>query len=66
MQGMGTFGVPQLIIVVFLVAIWLPPIAIIVRRAGFSGLWVILAIVPIVNLVALWVFAFVRWPALAR
>ncbi len=34
-----------------------------VRKAGFSGWWVVLAVVPIVGLVLLWTFAFIRWPA---
>jgi hypothetical protein len=34
-----------------------------VRKAGFSGWWVVLSIVPIVGLVLLWVFAFAQWPA---
>jgi hypothetical protein len=36
----------------------------VVRRAGFSPWWVLLALVPLVNLVVLWVFAYSRWPAL--
>ncbi|WP_431824629.1 hypothetical protein [Burkholderia sp. F1] len=35
----------------------------IVRRTGHSGWWVLTMIVPILNFVMLWVFAFVRWPA---
>lgn len=38
----------------------------IIRRAGYSGWWCVLVFVPIVNLVALWVFAFVRWPAIPK
>lgn len=34
-----------------------------VRKAGFSGWWVVLSVVPIVGLVLLWIFAFIRWPA---
>jgi hypothetical protein len=34
----------------------------IVRKAGFSGAWALLAFVPLVNVIALWVFAFSRWP----
>ena len=33
------------------------------RKAGRSGWWTLLLIVPLVNIVMLWVFAFVRWPA---
>jgi uncharacterized membrane protein YhaH (DUF805 family) len=36
----------------------------IVRRAGFSGWWVLITLVPVVNLLAFWYFAFGEWPAL--
>jgi hypothetical protein len=32
-------------------------------RAGRSPLWVLLLLVPWVNLAAIWVFAYIRWPA---
>jgi hypothetical protein len=32
------------------------------HRAGRSRWWTILAFVPLVNLIGLWVFAFTRWP----
>ena len=38
------------------------PVARILRRLGFSGWWAILWIVPLVNLIALWVFAYRPWP----
>ncbi|EJL28503.1 hypothetical protein PMI01_03515 [Caulobacter sp. AP07] len=38
------------------------PAARILRRAGFSPWWSFLVLVPYLNVVALWVFAFVRWP----
>lgn len=34
----------------------------IVRKAGFEGAWALLAFIPVVNIVALWIFAFMRWP----
>ena len=42
------------------------PIAVILKKAGYSQWLVILAFIPLVNLVALWVFAFANWPALQR
>lgn len=42
------------------------PIIRILTKAGHSGWWVLLILVPLVNLIALWVFAFTRWPALRR
>ncbi len=37
-------------------------IAKILDRMGFNRLWALLLFVPIVNAIALWVLAFVRWP----
>lgn len=32
-------------------------------KAGFSPWWALLALVPVGNIIALWVFAFIEWPA---
>lgn len=40
------------------------PIAQILRRAGHSPWWTIVWFIPMVNLAALWIFAFSPWPAL--
>ena len=50
---------PILVLVVFGV-----PIAQVLHRAGHSRWWTLLAFVPLLNLVGLWVFAFARWPNL--
>ena len=42
------------------------PVAGILHRAGRSRWWTILALVPLANLIGLWVFAFTRWPNIAR
>lgn len=42
------------------------PAAIILGKAGYSKVWVLLAFVPMVNLIALWIFAFSNWPALRK
>jgi hypothetical protein len=34
----------------------------IVQRAGYSGWWVLIIFVPVVNLLALWYFGFGPWP----
>jgi len=33
-----------------------------VGKSGLSGWWAVLGLVPLVNLIALWVFAFAEWP----
>ena len=42
------------------------PVANILHRAGRSRWWTVLAFVPLLNLIGLWVFAFTRWPNHAR
>jgi hypothetical protein len=58
---------------IVLIAAFIAPVAVcvvaivrIVQRAGFSGWWVLLTLVPVVNMLALWYFAFASWPALAK
>lgn len=38
----------------------------IAKRAGFSRWLGLLMLVPLVNLATIWIFAFVRWPALDK
>lgn len=37
----------------------------IARRAGYAGWWALLMLVPVVNIIVLWLFAFAEWPARA-
>ena len=48
----------------FLVALWAT--AKLARKAGFSGWWGLVALVPPLWLVMLWLFAFIDWPTRAR
>ncbi|MBD8080350.1 hypothetical protein IF651_14935 [Cellulosimicrobium arenosum] len=34
----------------------------IIQKAGYSGWWILIALVPVVNAVMFLVFAFSRWP----
>lgn len=36
----------------------------ILSKAGRSSLWCLVILVPVVNIVMVWAFAFARWPAL--
>lgn len=53
--GLG-FGELVLVLVVLIPA-WR-----IVSRAGYSGAWSLLLLVPVVNVIAVFVFAFSEWP----
>jgi hypothetical protein len=49
--------------IAFLLAIplfWL--FALVIKKAGYSGWWVLLGLIPFVGLISLWIFAFSRWP----
>ena len=56
---MGTLSVWHWLV---LLIVFLPPIWKIVAKAGYSGAWSLLFLVPIVNVIMLWVFAFMNWP----
>jgi uncharacterized membrane protein YhaH (DUF805 family) len=36
----------------------------ILEKAGFNGWWTLVLLVPVVNVVMIWIFAFARWPSL--
>jgi hypothetical protein len=66
MEGMRMgFGTSEIVVVVlFLLTMVIPiwPVFRILRRVGFSPAWGLTAVVPLVNVAMLWVFAFVDWP----
>ena len=55
---------PQELFWLFLILLLLIPLSKIVRKAGFSGWWTLLYLVPVVNVLAVWYLAFAKWPAL--
>jgi uncharacterized membrane protein len=63
---MPSFGVAELFgLIVFALLAW-AFVAIfgrVVNRAGYSRWWLLTMIVPVLNLIMLWVFAFAEWPA---
>lgn len=61
---MGSFSIWHWIIVLFVLAIPIWLCSRTVARAGFSAWWGVLCIVPVINVIMLWVFAYAKWPAL--
>ena len=47
-------------LIVILILLW--PICRIVSKAGYSGAWGLLFLIPVVNFIALWAFALMEWP----
>jgi uncharacterized membrane protein YhaH (DUF805 family) len=69
---MGSFSLMHWLVVFFGIAFFYTiflfviigiPVARILRRTGKSRWWSLLILVPIVNLIGFWIFAFARWPA---
>ena len=57
-DGFGFFGLWLIIYILLLVM----PIARILGRLGFNQWFAALAVVPLVNVVLLWVLAYADWP----
>ena len=55
-------GIAILIGVIFWFVIFGIPVMQILKRTGFSRVWVLVVFVPIVNIIFLWIYAFRRWP----
>ena len=55
-----SFGIIPVLIILVLAVI---PYWKIWSRTGHSGAWALLMLVPIANLISLWVLAFKQWPA---
>jgi hypothetical protein len=59
---MAGYGLGHWVIFAVMVAVFLYPIGRILGRIGLSPFWSVLALIPLVNLVALWFLAFIDWP----
>ena len=57
-------GVMQLLPLLLISALTLWLSVRILHKAGYSGWWSIVMVIPVVNIAAIWVFAFADWPAL--
>lgn len=63
MIGLGTLLYFAAVIAVLVAVVMLT--LRILQKAGYSAWWCIPSLVPGLNLVLIWVFAYVRWPRLA-
>ncbi len=59
-------GVMAIVMPLLFIAIVGIPVANILHRAGRSRWWILIAFVPLANLIGLWIFAFTRWPNLDK
>jgi hypothetical protein len=65
-MDMTGFGPTHWLVFVGMVAVVLYPIGRILNRIGLSPFYSVLALIPFINLIALWVLAFADWPDRSR
>ena len=58
----GMYGPVHWLMFVVIVALVAYPVGKILRRMGFSPVWAILAFLPLINLLGLWIVALSEWP----
>jgi uncharacterized membrane protein YhaH (DUF805 family) len=52
----------QVIIIIGILAMPFLLFSPILKKAGFSGWWSLCFFIPVVNILLVWVFAFIKWP----
>jgi uncharacterized membrane protein YhaH (DUF805 family) len=51
-------------VVIVVLVLYFVPIVKILQKAGYSGWWSLILLIPLANIVMFYVFAFADWPAL--
>jgi len=59
---MSSFSIWHWVIILVYLAVLLIPATKILQRTGYSAAWALVLLIPVVNLIAYWVFAFKEWP----
>ena len=58
-----SIGILELLIILVVILIPLLLFRLIAKKAGYSGWWALTMMIPIVNIIMVWVFSFAKWPA---
>lgn len=56
-------GIWELIILAVLIVLVVVIFGPVVKKAGFARWWALVLFVPLINLIMIWAFAFMKWPA---
>lgn len=62
MFGIGPAELFIILVILFIILIPVWFTAKILAKAGFSSWFAFITLIPFVNIIALWVFAFIQWP----
>jgi hypothetical protein len=63
MFNLGIWLLIGIVVLVLIIWVFIVVFGRIVNRAGYSRWWLLTMVVPLLNLVMLWIFAFADWPA---
>lgn len=63
-MGQGGISAWQVLVIIVGIALIVLPFWRIFTKAGYSGAWSLLMLIPVVNVIIFYVFAFSSWPAL--
>jgi uncharacterized membrane protein YhaH (DUF805 family) len=66
MYGIGPPEVLIMLVIFFILCIPAYFVARVLRKAGFSSWYSLLSFLPVINVICLWVFAFIDWPVEKR
>lgn len=59
---MFSFSLIHWLVVAAVIVLTVYPVSIILKKAGQSPWWAVVALVPGLNYVGLWILALIRWP----
>jgi len=62
----GSIGLPELLVVLLVLVIFVAPVYRILQRAGLPPLISLAAFIPLLGIFVLWYVALARWPAVER
>jgi len=62
MHYMLGYGLTHWLMFAVMIAALLYPVGRILGRIGLSPFWSVVALIPLLNLIGLWVLAFAEWP----
>ena len=62
MHSLGVWHLMALVVLVLIIWAFVAVFGRILSRVGYSRWWLLTLVVPLVNLIMLWVFAFANWP----
>ena len=65
MFGLGYQELLIILVIVLILGLTAWPFWRVIRKAGFSGWWLLTLFVPLLNVVMIWAFAFASWPRAA-